>query len=380
MAENKRDYYEVLGVSRTASEDEIKRAFRKVAKKHHPDLNPGDKEAEAKFKEANEAYAVLSDASRRAQYDRFGFAGADGQGFGSYQDMNINFDDILGSIFGGFGGFSGFGGGGRRSGPSRGDDLQYRMSIDFMEAVTGCEKELRFSLDDRCDHCNGSGAEPGSEVKTCPDCGGRGQIHRQQKSMLGMMMTTEVCPRCHGTGKMIETPCSNCHGRGLKKKTKNLTVKIPAGIDDGEALTLRGQGNPGTDGGPYGDLYIQIHLRPHPIFQRHGYDTYCDVPVTFAQAALGEEIEVPTVDGPMRVKLKEGTQPGDVLTQAGKGIPHARRSGVRGNNYCTVRLEVPKRLSDEQKELLRQFEGKLASDQYEDRPGFFSKLKELFNL
>ncbi len=377
MAE-KRDYYEVLGVSKSASADDIKKAYRKLAKKYHPDLNPGDKEAEAKFKEANEAYGVLSDDQRRSQYDRFGFAGADGQGFSGFSNMNFDFGDIFDGIFGGFGGFSGFGDNARRArGPRRGHDLQYELSIDFMEAVSGCEKSINITKDEHCSHCHGTGAEPGTEIETCPECNGTGQVRRQQQSLLGMMMTTHPCPRCQGKGKIIKQKCTKCHGSGIERKNKNINVKIPAGINSGESLILRGEGAPGEEGGPYGDLLVLIRLRPHPIFRRNRSDVYCEIPVTYAQAALGEEIEIPTVHGPMKVKLKEGTQAGEVLVQRGKGMPVVNSSAV-GDQFSTVKIEVPKKLSEEQKEKLREFERTLSDDNYSERQGFFSRLKDLF--
>ncbi len=377
MAE-KRDYYEVLGVSKNASADEIKKAYRKLAKKYHPDLNPDDREAEAKFKEANEAYGVLSDDQRRAQYDQFGFAGADGQGFSGFQNgFGFDFSDIFGDLFGGFGGF---GSASRhRQGPTRGSDLSYELRLDFMEAIKGCEKTIQITKNDRCSHCQGSGAEPGTKVESCPRCHGSGQVSQQRQTPFGVMMQTTVCPECGGSGERIEKKCTQCHGSGLERKRKSITVRIPAGIDQGERLLVRNEGAPGQKGGPYGDLYVQIAINPHPIFTRRGYDTFCEVPVSFVQAALGEEIEIPTVDGPKKLKLKEGTQAGEVYMERGLGVPVVGRGQQRGDHRVTIRIEVPRRLNEDQKEALREFEKSCTPENYQARQGFFQKLKDLFS-
>lgn len=379
---DKRDYYEVLGIQKGASEDEIKKAFRKIAKQYHPDLNPGDKSAEAKFKEANEAYAVLSDADKRSKYDQFGHAGVDGQGFGGFGggfggggfDVNDIFENLFGGGFGGFGGSSGS----RRAGPQRGANLKYKIVLDFMEAAFGIEKEITITKEDLCDTCKGTGAKEGSDPVRCSTCNGTGQVSQRQQTMFGTVMTNKTCPTCGGKGTIIKNPCSACNGHGRKNKSKTLKVKIPAGINQGEMLTLRGEGEPGTKGGPYGDLYIEVAIRPHPIFQRDGYNTYCEIPVTFTQAALGCDLEVPTIDGPYRFKLKDGTQPGDVLTLRGKGIPHVNRNNVRGDHVFKVIVEVPKNLDQKQKDILKDFETMTSDKNYQKRGSFFSKIKEIF--
>lgn len=373
---DKRDYYEVLGVSKNASEDELKKAYRKLAKKYHPDLNPGDKEAESKFKEANEAYAVLSDAEKRKNYDQYGHAGVDGQGFGGFggAGFDIDLDDLFGSFFGG-----GFGGSRqRRNGPQRGANLKYRMNLDFMEAAFGVEREISIKKEDLCDTCHGTGTKDGSAPDQCSTCHGTGQVNQRQQTMFGAVMTSRPCPTCGGKGTVVKDPCNSCGGNGRVQKTKSLSVKVPAGINEGEMLTARGEGEPGSNGGPYGDLYIEIHIRPHPVFTREGYHTYCEVPITFAQAAIGAEIEVPTIDGPYKHSLKEGTQPGDIFTIKGKGIPYINRSNMRGDHRFKVILEVPSHLSDEQKDLLKKFEDTCTEKNYQKRTGFFSKLKDLF--
>ena len=381
----KRDYYEVLGVPKDADDKQIKRAYWKLAKKYHPDVNPGDKEAEEKFKEANEAYEVLSDPDKRQKYDQFGFAGFDpssfGQGFGGGA-FGINLEDIFASLFGdaGFGGFSGFGsfgGGGQTSGPLPGANLRYRMNLDFMEAAFGTERVIKIRKEDICDVCHGTGADAGGKVQTCPDCQGSGQIRIRQQTLFGQMMSTQTCSRCHGTGQIIDKPCKGCRGTGRQEKTKSLQVKVPAGINEDELLTLRGEGEPGYRGGPAGNLYVSIHIKPHPIFSRHNNDTFCEVPITFAQAALGSEIEVPTIDGKVNFRLNEGTQPGDIYTIRGKGIPYIQGSG-RGDHKFQVILEVPKNLSDEQKNMLRKFDDTVTETHYQQRQGFFAKLKNLF--
>jgi molecular chaperone DnaJ len=371
----KRDYYEVLGVSRTASDDELKKAYRKLAKQHHPDLNPGNKEAEAKFKEANEAYAVLSDQEKRRTYDQFGHAGLDGQGFGGAggAGFDIDLEDLFGSFFGGFGG-----GSRKRSGPQRGANLKYRMNLDFMEAAFGIERQITINKEDHCDTCHGTGSRDSTTPEKCSTCQGTGQVSQRQQTMFGAVMTSRPCTTCGGKGTIIKDPCPACNGRGRKQKSKTLNVRVPAGINDGEMLTMRNEGEPGSLGGPYGDLYIEIHIRPHPVFQRDGYNTFCEMPVTFPQAALGAELEVPTIDGPYTYHLKEGTQPGETFTIRGKGIPHLNRSNTRGDHVFRVVIEVPRHLNDSQKEQLRQFEQTCTDKNYQKRGTFFSKLKEIF--
>lgn len=381
---NKRDYYEVLGVSRDADESKIKRAFWKLAKQYHPDVNPGDKEAEAKFKEANEAYEVLSDAEKRQRYDQFGFAGVDGAAAGAqgFSGFGIDLDDIFSTLFGGgFGGFGGFGGGyqqARYNGAMPGANLRYRMKLDFMEAAHGVERTINIKKEDRCSKCSGHGTADGSEPEICSVCNGTGRVSRPIQTMFGQVHSTQPCSNCQGSGKVIHNPCSNCRGTGRETINKSLTVKIPAGINEGERLTLRGEGEPGQNGGPYGDLYIQIQIKPHPVFSRRGNDTYCDVPVTFAQAALGKEIEVPTIDGTVKYKLQPGTQPSDVYTIRNAGIPYVSRPGYRGDHHIKIILEVPYDMSDEQKVLLEQFDNSLSDNHYRKGPGFFSRIKTLF--
>lgn len=376
MAEQKRDYYEVLGVNKNATEEELKKAYRQVAKKYHPDLNPGNAEAEAKFKEANEAYAVLSDADKRRKYDQFGHAGVDGNGFGgggfNYTDMD--FSDIFSSIFGG-----GFGGSSRRrSGPQRGADLRYGMSISFMEAAFGVEKDITIDKEDTCTSCNGSGAQPGTSPETCPTCHGSGRIQQQTQTLFGMTMVTRDCNTCGGRGTIIRTPCAACHGRGRMRIRKTIHVKVPAGVDTGNRLPIRGEGEPGTRGGPYGDLYIEFKVAKHDIFTRTGADTYCEVPISYSQACLGGEIDVPTIDGPMKYTIKEGTQPGETVDFRGKGIPYVNSNGTRGKHTCKFIVEVPTRLNEEQKKLLRSFEGTLTERNYAKKSGFFKKVKDIF--
>ncbi|MCR5617503.1 MAG: molecular chaperone DnaJ [Clostridiales bacterium] len=378
MAEQKRDYYEVLGVNKNASDDELKKAYRQVAKKYHPDLNPGDKEAEAKFKEANEAYAVLSDADKRRKYDQFGHAGVDGNGFGGgaggFYGADMDFSDIFSSIFGG-----GFGGSSRRrSGPQRGADLRYGMSISFMEAAFGVEKDITIDKEDICTSCKGSGAQPGTSPETCPACHGSGRIQQQTQTLFGMTMVTKDCPTCAGRGTVIRTPCTQCRGRGRMRIRKSIHVKVPAGVDTGNRLPIRGEGEPGTKGGPYGDLYIEFKVAKHEIFTRSGADTYCEVPISYSQAVLGAEIDVPTIDGPMKYTIKEGTQPGDTVDFRGKGIPYVNSNGTRGKHTCKFIVEVPTRLNEEQKKLLRSFDSTLTEKNYAKKSGFFKKVKDIF--
>ncbi|MHB8964254.1 MAG: molecular chaperone DnaJ [Saccharofermentanales bacterium] len=377
MAE-KRDYYEVLGIQKGATEDEVKKAFRKVAKKYHPDLNPNDKQAEANFKEANEAYAVLSNAEQRSKYDQYGHAGLGDQGFGGFGGAGFDVNDIFDNLFGG--GFGGFGGSssGRRAGPQRGANLRFRVTLDFLEAAFGLEKEISLTKEDLCDACEGSGAKSGTHTKKCTTCNGTGQVSQRQQTMFGTVMTSKPCTACKGQGTIIESPCEVCHGTGRHSKKKTLKVKIPAGINQGEMLTLRGEGEPGTKGGPYGDLYIEITIKPHPIFKRDGYNTYCEIPITFPQATLGAEVSVPTIDGPYSYKIKDGTQPGELFTIRGKGIPHINHSNVRGDHIMKIIVEVPRNLDQKQKDLLKEFDASCTDRNYQNRGSFFTKIKDLF--
>ncbi len=383
MAE-KRDYYEVLGISKGASDDEIKKAYRQKAKQYHPDMNPGDKEAEAKFKEASEANEVLSDPQKRARYEQFGHAGVDPSygagaggagGFGGFGGFGGGMDFDLGDIFGSI-----FGGGSTRranpNAPRRGSDIEISVSIDFLEACHGVNKTIEFSHMDKCPECSGSGAAAGSAPQTCPDCGGSGQVRMTQRTPFGMTTTMRPCSRCGGKGKIISNPCKKCSGSGQIRKNKKLDIAIPAGIDDGQILTLRSQGNAGFNGGGAGDVLVDILVRPHPIFRRDGYNVYCEVPITFAQAALGDELTVPTVDGKVKYKIPDGTQPGTTFRLKNKGIKQLNSSS-KGDQYVTVTVEVPKNLSKKQKEQLRELDRSLSESSYEKRRGFFDRLKDL---
>lgn len=385
MAE-KRDYYEVLGVDRNASEDEIKKAYRKLAKQYHPDLNPDNKEAEAKFKEANEAYEVLSDAEKKAKYDRFGHAGVDpsyaaGQGgYGGFNGQGFDFDlgDIFSNIFGG--GFGGGFGGSNPNAPQRGGDTQASVTISFEEAAKGCEREIDSARIEVCDECHGSGAAPGSSPKTCPECHGRGQVTSQQRTAFGMFQTQKACSRCGGKGTIIENPCKKCRGAGRVRKSVKITVKIPAGIDDRQVINVRGQGNKGINGGPAGDLRVAVNVRPHPIFERDGYNVWVEMHVSFAAAALGCELQVPTLDGKVKYNIPAGTQSGDVFKLKDRGIQSLNNRG-RGDQLVRVIVDVPRTLNERQKELLLQLDEALGNEtahlgRGEDKKGFFGKKKK----
>ncbi len=372
MAE-KRDYYEVLGVSKDSSADEIKKAYRKLAKKYHPDMNPGNAEAEQNFKEVNEAYDVLSDDDKKAKYDAYGHAafdpaaGGGGAGFGGFGDFGFDFGDIFSSFFGGGGG-----GGGRRNGPVRGDDINLRITLTFEEAVFGVKKEISFSKIQKCSTCAGTGAEKGTSAKTCSHCGGSGQVRVQQRTPLGMMQTTRQCDHCHGTGKIIEKPCGDCKGTGYVRVQKKLDVNIPAGINEGQRITLRGQGSDGRNGGPAGDVNLIVTVKAHSVFEREGNDIYCDVPITYAEATLGAEIEIPTLEGKEKYTIPEGTQTGTTFTLRQRGVQDVN-SKRRGNLHVTVNVEVPKNLNSEQKELLRKFAESCGESNHSKREKFFKK-------
>lgn len=377
MAQEKRDYYEVLGVSKGASEDEIKRAYKKLARKYHPDMNPGDKEAEEKFKEVNEANEVLSDPDKKARYDQFGFAGVDpnyGAG-GGYGAGGFDFGD-LGDIFGSFFG-GGFGGGGqrRRNGPQRGESIRMSVSVDFIEAAFGCEKEVTVERSEQCPTCKGNGCAPGTTPEVCPDCHGSGAVTQSQRTPFGVMQTQAVCGKCRGTGKIIHQPCSDCHGSGRARKRKTVKVNIPAGIDNGQTISLRGQGHAGKNGGPNGDLLITVMVKPHDIFRREGTSVFCEAPITFTQAVLGAEMEIPTIDGKVKYTIPEGTQTGTVFRLRGKGIPVLNGHG-RGDQYVTVTIETPRGLNREQKEALKKFSETLGEGNYEKQRSFFKKFKK----
>jgi molecular chaperone DnaJ len=381
LAENKRDYYEILGVNRGATEEEIKKAYRKEAKKYHPDLNPGDKEAERKFKEVNEAYEVLSDSQKRARYDQFGHAGVDpnfgagGAGAGGFG--GFDFGD-LGDIFEGF--FGGGFGTSRRANPNaprRGNDIHTSYTIGFFEACKGVKKEIDITKMDTCSECHGSGARAGTHANTCPDCSGSGQVRITQRTPLGSITTTRTCSRCGGKGKIIEQPCPKCSGSGRMRVAKKIVVDIPAGIDDGQTISLRGQGDNGINGGPPGDLNITISVRPDALFRREGYDIWCEIPITYTQAVFGDELTVPTIDGKVKYTIPEGTQPGTVFRLRGKGVQRLNGRGT-GDQFVEVTVEVPKNLTKAQKDALKLFEESLTEKQYEKRKGFFDKIKDMF--
>lgn len=378
MPDQKRDYYEVLGLQKGASEDEIKRAYRRLAKKYHPDVNPGDKQAEERFKEVNEAYEVLSDPEKKQRYDAYGHAGVDpsfGAGQGGFGGFG-GFDDFdLGSIFESF--FGGVTSNSRRNAPVRGDSIRASAMLSFEEAAFGCEKEVSVSRVENCSECGGSGAEKGTSADICQTCRGTGQVRTSRRTPLGMISTTGVCSSCHGSGKIIKNPCHICHGEGTVRRNRNIKIKIPAGIDEGQTISLRGEGNAGRNGGPAGDLLVTISIRPHPIFTRDGTTVICEIPITFVQAALGAELEVPTLDGKVKYTMPEGTQSGSTFRLKGKGIPRIN-SNVRGDQFVKVYVEVPKNLTEKQKEILRRFGEAVGEQNYEKRKSFFEKLRDTF--
>jgi molecular chaperone DnaJ len=381
LAEDKRDYYEVLGVDKSVSDDDLKKAYRKAAKKYHPDLNPGDKEAEKNFKEVNEAYEVLSNKEKRARYDQFGHAGVDpnfGAGGGYGGGFTGDFGD-LGDIFSSF--FGGGFGGGKRANPNaprRGNDTAATVNLSFEEAAKGCKKTVKVTKIDNCKECGGSGAQKGTSAKTCPVCHGTGQVASAQRTPFGVIQTQQVCNNCHGSGKIIDNPCHTCAGKGRIRHTVEQSVDIPAGIDDGQVINLRGGGDAGVNGGPAGNLRINVNVRPHPIFERRGYDFYCEIPITFTQAALGDEIVVPTLDGKVKFTIHEGTQPGDEFKLRGKGIQRLNYSG-KGDEYVKIVVEVPKELSKAQKEKLKEFDSATDDKNYNKKKSFMDKVKDFFN-
>lgn len=380
--EKKRDYYEVLGVEKSASADELKRAYRKKAMQYHPDRNPGDKQAEAKFKECNEAYEVLSNDEKRARYDQYGFAGVDpnfnpnagfGGGFGGFGDAFSGFGDIFGDLFGG-------GGRGRNpNGPRRGEDVGARLELTFEEAAFGTEKEVPVTRIETCAKCNGSGAAAGSQPETCPNCHGSGSVRTTQNFMGMTMQSTAACPKCGGTGKIIKDPCQTCKGKGKVRRSTKVKVKVPAGVDEGQTIRVRGEGCSGSNGGPNGDLLIEIAIQKHPFFQREGATVVCEFPISFTQAALGAELEIPTLDGKVRYTIPEGTQTGTTFRLRGKGIP-VLRSKARGDQLVTVVVETPTKLTKEQKELLHRFEESTNNSGSQPKIAkFFEKLKQSFD-
>ena len=379
MAEQKRDYYEVLGVPKGASEEEIKKAYKKLARKYHPDLNPDNKEAEEQFKEVNEAYEILSDPSKKSRYDQFGFAGVDpnygaGAGGGGF-DGGFDFGD-LGDIFGSF--FGGGFGGGRRANPNapqRGESIRLSLAISFEEAAFGCEKEVSVDRMEQCGTCHGSGCAAGTSPEVCPDCHGTGQVQVRRQTPMGVFATSAPCGKCGGKGKIIHQPCPDCRGSGAVRKRKTIQVSIPAGIDNGQTISVRGQGSAGKNGGPAGDLLVTITVRPHELFRREGTSVLCDAQITFAQAVLGAELEIPTIDGKVKYDLPEGTQTGTTFRLKGKGIPALNGRG-RGDQYVTVYIETPRNLNREQKEALKKFAESVGDNNYEERKKFFRKFKK----
>ena len=390
MAEQKRDYYEVLGVEKNADDAAIKKAYRALAKKYHPDMNPGDQEAEKKFKEASEAYAVLSDPEKRKQYDQFGHAAFEGGagGAGGFDFSGMDFGDIFGDIFGDF-----FGGGTSRrgpdNGPRRGANLRARVRITFEEAVFGCEKQIEITLKDDCTTCGGSGAKPGTSKDTCPKCGGKGKVMYTQQSLFGMVQNVQTCPECGGTGQIIKEKCKDCHGTGYIAKRKKISVMIPAGIDNGQSVRIRDKGEPGINGGPRGDLLVEVMISGHPIFQRQDTNLYSTAPISFAQAALGGEVRISTIDGDVLYDVKPGTQTDTRIRLKGKGVPSLRNKNVRGDHYVTLIVQVPTKLNEEAKEALRKFDEACGNVNLDEKKGgseksekkkksFMDKLKETF--
>ena len=395
MAESKRDYYEVLGVSKDADDAAIKKAYRALAKKYHPDMNPGDAEAEKKFKEASEAYAVLSDAEKRRQYDQFGHAAFEGGaggagGFGGFDFNGADFGDIFGDIFGDL-----FGGGGRRggranNGPMKGANIRKSIRITFEEAVFGCKKELEVILKDPCTTCGGTGAKPGTSPETCPKCGGKGQVVYMSQSFFGTVQNVQTCPNCGGSGKVIKEKCTSCSGTGYTSSKKKIEVTIPAGIDNGQSVRIREKGEPGTNGGPRGDLLVEVNVSRHPIFQRQDMHIFSTVPISFAQAALGGDVKIQTVDGAVIYNVKPGTKTDTKVRLKGKGVPSLRNSAVRGDHYVTLVIQTPEKLSAEAKEALRRFDELSGNSLHQNdsnpeksekktkRKGFMDKVKEAF--
>lgn len=385
---DKRDYYEVLGINKSASDDEIKKAYRKLAKKYHPDLNQGDKSAEQKFKEVNEAYDVLSDKTKKARYDQFGHAGTDpGYGGGSsggysyYGGSPFGQDIDLGDIFSSF--FGGFGGGrnyrSNANAPRRGSDIEVTLTLSFLEAAKGCTKKVSYYHIENCTECSGSGAKKGTSPKTCSSCGGSGQVVVNQRTPFGVMQTTRTCDSCLGSGKVISDPCTHCGEKGKVRVHKEIEINIPAGIDNKQILNVSGRGDAGKNGGMAGDLHVYINVTPHSVFERKDCDVWCEVPITYSQAALGADIVVPTIDGKAEYHIHEGTQNGDIFKLRGKGIPKLHARGC-GDEFVKVHIEVPRNLNSSQKEILQQFERSLTEKNYQKRKTFFDRIKNLFLL
>jgi molecular chaperone DnaJ len=373
-----KDYYKILEIEKGASEEDIKKAFRKMAIKYHPDKNPGDKQAEEKFKEVNEAYQVLSDPDKKAQYDQFGTTDFNGQGgfegFGGFNGFG-GFSDIFGDIFGDV--FSGGGGRRQKNGPQRGADLEYTLDLSFEEAAFGVKKDVDIYRNEACETCAGSGAKAGTTSKTCDKCGGTGQIQSRRNTPFGSFVSVNTCDKCHGEGKIIETPCPTCSGKGKVRKKKVVSINIPAGVDTGNTIPLRGEGEPGTKGGPNGDLYIHLRVKPHKIFKREGFDMICEVPISFIKATLGGEISIPTLEGSTSHAIPEGTQPGTVVKLKGKGIPRIRGTG-RGDLYVEIKVDIPKKLTEKQKNLLNQLAEEFGENKGDGKKTFIDKVKDAF--
>lgn len=371
----KRDYYEVLGVERSVSDDDLKKAYRKQAKKCHPDINPDDKEAESRFKEISEAYGVLNDPQKRQQYDKFGHAGMNGAGFEGFGNFGFGFEDIFESFFGG----SPFGRNTERQnkGPKRGADIKYTLEINFNDAAFGVSKEVRISRMQPCSVCEGTGAKSGTAPQTCRHCNGTGQLRQVQSTPFGQMVNMRTCDVCRGEGTIISHPCEQCHGNGRIQKSAAINIDIPAGIDNGQTISLRGEGESGVKGGPSGDLYVNIRVKQHPFFIREGYNVICEIPITITQAALGAELEIPTLDGKLKYDIPEGTQTGTIFRLRNKGIKHLR-SNAKGDLFVKANVEVPTKLSGKQKEILRQFAEVSGDDVFIQRKNFFDQVKDLF--
>jgi len=370
----KRDYYEVLGVPRGASEEDLKSAFRRLARQYHPDVS-SEPDAEEKFKEINEAYAVLSDGEKRAAYDRYGHAGVNTQGMPDF--TNIDLSDILEGLFGGFGGFGGMGGRRARNAPRRGADLGARVKLTFEEAAFGVEKEVKITRDQECQTCNGSGAKPGTTRHTCSQCTGQGEVRQVHQTLLGSMVQVVTCPRCNGSGEVIETPCPTCNGRGLEQKTISKLVTIPAGVSNGVQIRLAGEGQPGINGGPHGNFYLEVEVENHAYFRRKGDDILLDLDINISQAVLGDEIHIPTLNGDVELRIPSGTQPGKTFRLRGRGIPHLRGSGS-GDQLVTVSVQIPTRLTAEQREMFEKLADTMDPDIKIQDQSFFDKLREVF--
>lgn len=382
---DKRDYYEVLGLQKGASADEIKKSYRSLARKYHPDLHPDDKDCAEKFKEVNEAYEVLSDPSKKERYDQFGHAGVDpnygGGGFGGgaggfnpFGDMGDIFDNLFGGSFGGFGGSRTS----RANAPRRGQDIDIAVTISFMEACFGVKHEVKVNRLEKCTDCGGSGAASGSSPQTCPECNGVGQVKVGQRTPFGVISSQKTCPKCSGKGKIVTNPCTKCNGNGRVRTSKNLSIDIPAGIDNGQMLRVGGQGDAGINGGPNGNVNVNVHVKSHPIFERDEFDIHCEIPITYTQAVMGDELIVPTIDGDVKYSIGEGTQTGTIFRLRGKGVKKLQRSD-RGDQYVKVVVEVPKNLDKNQKELLKAFEASLNEKNYEKKTSFFDKIKKMIN-